>query len=916
MIKATGSIRPMLFLKLICLVIMLNVTALITHGATEMEIVTITKDICADTTWEGGKIYRISGIRTVHEGAVLTIQPGAVIKFVNNGLLYINGEICAKGTEENYIYFTVGNDSSLEVGPAVEGTPRWLGISIRENGKAALEYVEIRYAEEKGILVESDSAYLEARHCVFFNNKIGVNIGKGTGRIENSVFQSNEEGIKIFGLSGGEAFIKNNHFFLGATAANKTGINIASLNKPVEILENIFSGTDQATNTVGIRIYPSEDPQNRLLNIMFNTFRKIGTGVKIEGGGHRLRGNNFFDSRMYAVYFDLRPQTITDDLKADIKYNFWNSSDGPRLAGYSNAGSGDYISHPDYLNFEPWGTRSYEPCYEPLEVSIISPQNGEYLLGSVDLKASSEDANLKELIFYIDGEEVFRVEEDEIAGGEAYCCEWSPAGGEESLKESYLFSVKAVNQLGEENERSLTFYYLKEAPPPPQVSILTPLEGSHINEDILIEVQAEAAVEPAGAEGLKSLVLEIDGVKVAETLPPQTTLTWRWETAAYSEGFFTIRAKAEDIFGQESSAEVIVCLDRTPPRGTLSINEGALYTSDPTLQLKINAEDNFSIAGMKLSASLDFTQVDWGPFLPSLTWTLGGEEEAAVDGKHYLYLLLKDKAGNVSPVIQASITLVTNSPPSPYGSDSDEVEAIPAQQNENCGSEKEVMCDEQKEQEETPGEKTLPEYTDAEYADITKIFGDIEPGHPVADAIFSLYSRGIIKGMKEGVFAPEEPLNRAQAAALLLKLPLDFSKKNFSSPGAFKDLEAEAWYTSTVKTAADIGLMNGYKDGTFRPSSPINGAEFAVLLCRLERFVSKTVTPTVSPVYADTTFIEPVRSNNILEKTPLWAYSSVKALLKKGIIGNEELLWFDPRQHLSRAEAAILLWKTCIFYRI
>ncbi len=988
------------FLTIISAVIILFFQPTASHAAGEMEIITVSENISTDTTWEGGKIYRISGWRTVNEGAVLTVQPGAVIKFVNDGVLFINGEILARGTEDNAIYFTVGDDiSSPEVGQAVSGTARWSGISIGGSGKAVLEHAEIRHARDWGVRVENNNSYLEVAHSIFLNNKTGINVGEGTACIENSVFQSNEEGIKIFGLCGGEAFIKNNRFLLGAAEANKTGINVASLHQPVEILGNIFSGT-ALTGTVGVRIYASQDPENRLLNIMFNTFQDVGTAIKMEQGSHKLRGNNFSGSKLYGVLFDLRPQVIPENLKADIRYNFWNSSDGPRrLEDFSYVGSGDNIFHLDYLNFNPWGTRSYEPCYEPLEASIIRPQNGAYVLESAELQASAQDANLKELIFYIDGEEIFRVEENEITSGEVYGCEWRPAEGG-PLKSSYLFTVKALNCLGEEQETSLTFNYLQETPSRPQVSIQTPLDGSYINGGISIEIQAAAAGE-LGEEGLDGLFLEIDGEKAAETGPSQTSLTWFWETAGYSEGFITLTARAVDILGQENNAEITVCLDRTPPCGTLEINGGGLYTSDSTVQLEISAADNFGIAGMKLSASPDFSQVAWMPFSASLPWVLGAGGEPAASDEHHVYLLLKDEAGNVSPAIQASIILDTISPAAvslyhpPQGQSSvtlpltfswEPVESLSPPRyrlqlaaRESGLSEEEIFLfplletvylpdnsytlqefplesgkrylwrvkavdlagnqgpwsaawefrtryspppageDESSPhleeisntgQEEMPGQETK---TGPEYTDITKIFGDLEPGHPAAEAISFLYNRGIIKGVEEGTFAPEMPLNRAQAAALLMRLPLDFSRKSPTSPGTFKDLEAGAWYTSTVNTAAGIGLLGGYEDNTFRPSSPINGAEFAALICRLERFV---YIKSGAPVNTGTTFKEPGRGKTVLEKAPSWAYNSVATLIERGIIGDEELLWFEPRQPLSRAEAAILLWKACLYYRI
>src|SRR5690606_9496659 len=50
----------------------------------------------------------------------------------------------------------------------------------------------------------------------------------------------------------------------------------------------------------------------------------------------------------------------------------------------------------------------------------------------------------------------------------------------------------------------------------------------------------------------------------------------------------------------------------------------------------------------------------------------------------------------------------------------------------------------------------------------------------------------------------------------------------------FKDIEKEAWYIPTLMAAVNLGIVEGYPDGTFGPEKNINNAELGKVL--LESF--------------------------------------------------------------------------------
>ena len=76
-------------------------------------VVNVTTDITASTTWTTGKTYKLNGLIYVRNNAILTIQPGVVIKgnFTNTGTALIitkGAKLNAIGTVSSPIVFTSG----------------------------------------------------------------------------------------------------------------------------------------------------------------------------------------------------------------------------------------------------------------------------------------------------------------------------------------------------------------------------------------------------------------------------------------------------------------------------------------------------------------------------------------------------------------------------------------------------------------------------------------------------------------------------------------------------------------------------------------------------------------------------------------------------------------------------------------
>lgn len=92
-----------------------------------------------------------------------------------------------------------------------------------------------------------------------------------------------------------------------------------------------------------------------------------------------------------------------------------------------------------------------------------------------------------------------------------------------------------------------------------------------------------------------------------------------------------------------------------------------------------------------------------------------------------------------------------------------------------------------------------------------------------------LYNIGLINGYDDGEFKGDREVNRAEAAKFLLNARYS-DVEDRSNDDRFSDVEEGEWYVRFVMYAAELGVINGYDDGTFRPANTVNTAEFLKML--------------------------------------------------------------------------------------
>lgn len=178
---------------------------------------------------------------------------------------------------------------------------------------------------------------------------------------------------------------------------------------------------------------------------------------------------------------------------------------------------------------------------------------------------------------------------------------------------------------------------------------------------------------------------------------------------------------------------------------------------------------------------------------------------------------------------------------------------------------------------------------------ISEIFKDIDGVEWAKDAIDILYKKGIISGRESGSFAPDSPITREEFIKILLGV---LEIKPVWNMTVFKDVDADAWYYDWVSTAEKFGITNGISDGLFGTGNNITREEAAATLMR---GCSAAGIPIESGTDDKTTFKD---FNEISE----WAKAAVSDLSRAGVINGRDNGSFEPKDTITRAESAKLLY--------
>jgi hypothetical protein len=188
--------------------------------------------------------------------------------------------------------------------------------------------------------------------------------------------------------------------------------------------------------------------------------------------------------------------------------------------------------------------------------------------------------------------------------------------------------------------------------------------------------------------------------------------------------------------------------------------------------------------------------------------------------------------------------------------------------------------------EEVKSETTKKDSLSDQFSDIDETFS--------RDEINKLATQGILKGTAPNIFEPDRPVTRMEFAALIVRA-IDATPDE-SVALTFKDINRGAWYTEELKAALATKVAKGFSNIEFRPNIDINREQASKMLVN----VLKEQGVTAGSKSSDFTDADRIIG---------WAKEDVDYASSVGLVGGYPDGSFGPKNSLTRAESAALIYR-------
>ena len=105
-------------------------------------------------------------------------------------------------------------------------------------------------------------------------------------------------------------------------------------------------------------------------------------------------------------------------------------------------------------------------------------------------------------------------------------------------------------------------------------------------------------------------------------------------------------------------------------------------------------------------------------------------------------------------------------------------------------------------------------------------FTDVQSTDWFAEAVDFVVDQGLFAGISETEFGPNVEMSRAMLVTVLYRL----SGETSNGDSGFTDVPADAWYSAAVAWAKEAGVVSGISETAFAPNQPITREQMATIL--------------------------------------------------------------------------------------
>lgn len=172
-------------------------------------------------------------------------------------------------------------------------------------------------------------------------------------------------------------------------------------------------------------------------------------------------------------------------------------------------------------------------------------------------------------------------------------------------------------------------------------------------------------------------------------------------------------------------------------------------------------------------------------------------------------------------------------------------------------------------------------------------FTDVSASYWARDFIAPLAARGIIAGFPDGTFRPNEPVTRAQFAAMVRQA---FNQSSVRGATSFVDVPPNYWAAAAIGEANMMGFLSGYPGNVFRPDENIPRAQVLVSLANGLNYTASSQNSV--QIYRDAAQI------------PDYAVASLAAATERRLVVNyPDVQALRPNQVATRADVAAFIYQ-------
>ncbi|RIX47938.1 hypothetical protein D3P08_25010 [Paenibacillus nanensis] len=172
----------------------------------------------------------------------------------------------------------------------------------------------------------------------------------------------------------------------------------------------------------------------------------------------------------------------------------------------------------------------------------------------------------------------------------------------------------------------------------------------------------------------------------------------------------------------------------------------------------------------------------------------------------------------------------------------------------------------------------------------SKIAFNDTANHWAKTSIARAVELGIVNGFSDGSFRPDHIVTRGEIAVMISRA---LGLEGEGDADTLKDFDSiPSWAQAHVARIAAAGIISGFEDSTFRPDGQLTRAQLAVIIARA---AGLKLDADASLSFADR------------DDIPAWAQKEVGAAVEAGLLEGKDGNRFDPNATATRAEALTLI---------